>query len=398
MSKRAVIIVLDSCGVGALPDAAEYGDEVCNTLGNLARHQGGLALPNLEKLGLGNVIPIEGVRPVGAEAQGSWGKAAELSKGKDTNTGHYEIAGVIVKHPFPTYPDGFPDELIKKFCEINDFDYVLGNKAASGTEIIKELGEEHIRTGQPIVYTSADSVFQIAAHEDVIPPERLWEICARTLKLFTYPHNICRVIARPFIGKGGDFIRTPNRRDFTQDPPEKTLLDFLKEDGHQVYGIGKIEDIFNGRGLTRSVHTKDNLDGILKTIEAVKEQKEGLIFTNLVDFDMKYGHRNNPAGYATALVEFDSYLPEILGCLRRGDLLIITADHGCDPTFLASTDHSREHVPILAYSSALKNGVDLGTRGSFADIGKTVAEYFGIGSCLKNGESFLKLVKVGGWT
>lgn len=389
MSKRAIIIVLDSCGVGALPDASEYGDAQCNTLGNIARHVGGLKLPNLEKLGLGNIIPIEGVRPVGRDALASWGKAAELSKGKDTTTGHYEIAGIVVSMAFPTYPKGFPSELIKRFCEVNGFERVLGNKTASGTEIIKELGEEHLRTGQPIVYTSADSVFQIAAHEDVIPPERLWEMCARTARLLTYPHNISRVIARPFIGRAGNFTRTMNRRDFTQDPPSLSLLDHLKESGHKVYGIGKIEDIFNNKGLTKSSHTKNDQEGISRTIEAIKNEDEGLIFTNLVDFDMKYGHRNDPAGYAKALAEFDERLPDILEGLKQEDLLMIIADHGCDPTYLASTDHSREYVPILACGRALRPGCDLGTRRSFADIGMTVADYFGISGRMKNGTSFL---------
>lgn len=392
MKKRAIIIVLDSCGVGALPDAAKYGDVSCNTLGNIAKQLGGLSLPNLQKLGLGNIIPIEGVSPNGAAAQASWGKAGELSNGKDTTVGHYELAGIVVERPFPTYPDGFPEELISEFCKKNSFEFVLGNKAASGTEIIKEFGEEHIKTGQPIVYTSADSVFQIAAHEDIIPPERLWKICENTLKILRYPHNISRVIARPFVGSTGSFTRTSNRRDFTQDPPERTLLDNLKESGHNVYGIGKIEDIYNRYGLTKAVHTKDNMDGILKTIDAIQNEEEGLIFTNLVDFDMKYGHRNDAEGYARALVEFDDQLPCILGGLKNNDLLILTADHGCDPTFVQSTDHSREYVPILAVGPNFKKGVDIGVRRSFADIGKTVADHFGIAALMKNGESFLQLI------
>lgn len=389
MSKRVVLIVLDSCGVGALPDAADYGDEGSNTIGNISRHVGGMSLPNLEKLGLGNIIEIMGVKNVGSRAVAAWGKAGELSKGKDTTTGHYEIAGIIIKEAFPTYPKGFPGDLIKKFLGVAGFKSVLGNKTASGTEIINELGEEHLRTGQPIVYTSADSVFQIAAHEKIIPPQKLWDICAKTLAILKPPHNISRVIARPFVGEAGNFTRTANRRDFTQDPPEKTLLDYLKEGGHQVYGIGKIEDIYNKKGLTKAVHNESNLDGIKKTIRAIKEEKEGLIFINLVDFDMKFGHRNDPAGYAGALVQFDNYLPEILENLKSGDLLIITADHGCDPTYLKHTDHTREYIPILATGPGIKKGVDLGVRRSFADIGKTVAEYFGIKDLLKNGESFL---------
>ena len=354
MDKRAIIIVLDSCGVGALPDAAEYGDEGANTFGNIAEYVGGLRVPNLGRLGVGNIVDITGVEAVGEKAEAAWGKAAELSKGKDTTTGHYEIAGLIVDQAFPTYPDGFSEDLIQEFCQSCGFDYVLGNKTASGTEIIKELGEEHIRTGQPIVYTSADSVFQIAVHEDIVPPKKLWEICAKTLALLKPPHNISRVIARPFIGDAGNFTRTANRRDFTQDPPEKTLLDYLTENRHNVYGIGKIEDIYNDNGLTKAVHTENNLDGIAKTIEALQKEEEGLIFTNLVDFDMKFGHRNNPEGYAEALVEFDNHLPKIMSNLQEDDLLIITADHGCDPTYVKHTDHTREYIPILATGPKLK--------------------------------------------
>lgn len=380
--------MLDSVGVGALPDADEYGDLTCNTLGNIVRDVKGIKLPNLQKLGLGNIIHLDGIPPV-AVPMACFGKAAELSKGKDTNTGHYEIAGVIVERAFPTYPDGFPKELVDKFCKACGFTKVLGNKPASGTEILNELGEEHVKTGQPIVYTSADSVFQIAAHEEVIPPEKLWEICEKARRILTGEHNACRVIARPFIGKNNKFTRTANRRDFALDPPEKTVLDYLVEADHKVYGIGKIEDIYNKKGLTKAVHTESNLDGIKKTIEAINTEKEGLIFTNLVDFDMKFGHRNDPKGYAKALEEFDLYLPQILNGLESNDLLIITADHGCDPTYLKSTDHSREYIPIIAYTKVMKCGKGLGTRETFADIGKTVADYFGIASKLKNGSSFL---------
>ncbi len=400
MPKRVILIVLDSCGVGALPDASDYGDQKCNTLGNIATSEGGLNLPNLEKMGLGNIIPIEGVRNVGESATAAWGKASSLSKGKDTTAGHYEIAGIVVEEPFPTYPGGFPKELIDQFCDACNVDGVLGNKAASGTEIISELAEEHIRTGLPIVYTSADSVFQIAAHESVIPPEKLWEICEKTLAILKPPHNISRVIARPFVGENGDFTRTANRRDFTQSPPSKSLLDFLSESGHAVYGIGKIEDIYNKQGVTKAVHTKSNLEGIQKTIQAIQEEEEGLIFTNLVDFDMKFGHRNDPTGYATALKEFDDHLPEIVGALREEDILIITADHGCDPTISESTDHTREYIPSLCQFQPPRltlevTKVDLGVRESFADIGKTIADYFGIGDKLRNGKSFLNRVRRG---
>lgn len=386
-SRRVIVIVLDSCGVGALPDAARYGDEKTNTLGHIAEHMGGLKLPNLGKMGLGNIIPIQGVEAVGAGATGSWGKSLEMSAGKDTNTGHYELMGFIMTEPFPTYPKGFPREILDEFCKVCGFKGFLGNKPASGTAIIDELGPEHVRTGLPIVYTSADSVFQVAAHEDIIPPKKLWDVCAEALNIFRPPNDICRVIARPFVGTGGNFRRTANRRDFTRGPAEKTVLDYLKEDGISVYGIGKIEDIYNKQGVTKAVHTEDNKEGILKTIEAIRSE-EGLIFTNLVDFDMKYGHRNNPEGYAVALSEFDNYLPEILREMRDNDMLIITADHGCDPTYLASTDHSREYIPILVYGKRLKNGIDLGVRKTFADIGATVADYLGVKTPLKYGKSF----------
>jgi len=389
MNKRAIIIVLDSCGVGELPDSEEYGDKGCNTLGNMAEKVNGLNLPNMEKLGLGNITSIKGVKPIREKATGAWGKAAELSRGKDTNTGHYEIAGYILKEPFQTYPQGFPKEIIDEFCKRFDFDFVYGNKTASGTAIIDEYGEDQLKTKQPILYTSQDSVFQIAMHEDIISPEKLWKICEGSLELFKGEYTVSRIIARPYIGRPDAFTRTSNRRDFTFGPPEKTLLDHLKDNGHIVYGIGKIEDIYNNQGITKAVHTNGNLDGIFKTVEAASEQEEGLIFTNLVDFDMRFGHRRDATGYARALEEFDQYLPEILHNMRPDDMLIITADHGCDPTYEKTTDHTREYIPIIMYGKKLKSGCDLGIRKSFADIGKTVADFFGIKDLLENGESFL---------
>lgn len=380
--------MLDSCGVGELPDAAEYGDVTANTIGNISRAVGGLDLPAMERLGLGNIIDINGVKKIGAAAAGSWGKAASASKGKDTTVGHLEIAGVILDKPFPTYPKGFPKDLLDKFCAVTGAKGYLGNKTASGTEIIKELGEEHVRTGYPIVYTSADSVFQIAAHESVIPPERLWKMCDETRGILKPPHNISRVIARPFIGEPGDYTRTSNRRDFTIDPPGRTVLDELKAAGHNVYGIGKIEDIFNGHGLTRAVHTKSNKDGIEQTMAAIKNEEEGLIFVNLVDFDMKFGHRNDEKGYAAALKEFDDHLPHMIEDLRDDDMLILTADHGCDPTYKVHTDHTREYVPILVFGPMLKSGVDLGVRATFADIGQTIADLFQV-PAMSHGRSFL---------
>lgn len=389
--KRFFLVVLDSCGVGEMPDAAEYGDLTSNTLGNISRAIGGLNLPEMEKLGLGNIIDIMGVKRIGPEAKGAFGKAASSSKGKDTTVGHLELAGIILSEAFPTYPKGFPKDLLDQFCAVTGAKGVLGNKTASGTEIIKELGDEHVRTGLPIVYTSADSVFQIAAHESIIIPENLWKMCDETRSILKPPHNISRVIARPFMGEPGNYTRTSNRRDFTLDPPGKTVLDHLKESGHNVYGIGKIEDIFNGHGLTKAVHTKSNLDGIQQTIAAIKNEEEGLTFVNLVDFDMKFGHRNDEKGYAGALKEFDCYLPEMIENLRDDDILILTADHGCDPTYKVHTDHTREYVPILVCGPKVKGGVDLGVRKTFADIGQTIADFFAV-PALKNGTSFLSQI------
>ncbi|MBE3591773.1 MAG: phosphopentomutase [Thermoanaerobacter sp.] len=385
MFKRVILIVLDSVGVGELPDAYKFGDEGSNTLGHVTEKTG-IGLPNMGKLGLGNIIPLKSV-PKNPNAIGGYGKMAEKSAGKDTTTGHWEIAGLFIEKPFPIYPHGFPEEIIKEF-EKRIGRKVLGNKPASGTEIIKELGEEHVKTGYPIVYTSADSVFQVAAHEDIIPVEELYRICEIAREILKGDHALGRVIARPFTGTPGNFVRTGNRRDFSLKPFEPTILDMLKEAGYEVFAIGKIEDIFAGQGITEKNHTTNNDEGITATIKAMDEIKNGLIFTNLVDFDMLYGHRNDVEGYAKALTHFDNRLPEIMGKLTKEDLLIITADHGCDPT-TPSTDHSREYVPLLVYSPSMKHGVNLGVRSTYSDVAATIAEIFKVGTT-KHGTSFLK--------
>lgn len=386
--KRVIVLVMDSVGIGELPDADLYGDKGSNTLGNIRIHTSGFTLPNLEKLGLGKIEGVNGFNTP-YQTAGCFGRMAEKSPGKDTTTGHWEIAGIIMDRPFPVYPDGFPSEIIEKFEKaINT--RVLGNCTASGTEIIKTLGDEHVKTGYPIVYTSADSVFQIAAHEEIIPVEKLYEMCRTARKILTGDHAVGRVIARPFNGSSGEYKRTERRHDFSLDPLGKTILDTLKENGFMVKAVGKIEDIFNKKGITHAVHTSCNMEGVDKTLHYMKETFEGIIFTNLVDFDMVYGHRNNINGYAEALKEFDLRLPEIISALKEEDLLIITADHGCDPS-TESTDHSREYVPLLVYGKKLKSDVNLGTRNSFADIASTIAEYFGLKDSL-NGESFLGLI------
>lgn len=374
--KRVIIIVLDSAGIGELPDAAEYGDEGSNTLGNIAAAVPGFSLPNLEKLGLGNIDGIVGFKAA-EEPLGCFGKMAERSVGKDTTTGHWELAGITLRKPFPVYPEGFPGDLVERF-EKAIGTKTLGNYPASGTVIIKELGQQHVKTGYPIIYTSADSVFQIAAHEDVIPVQRLYEICRTAREILTGEHAVGRVIARPFTGSDGNYTRTANRRDFSLEPPEKTLLDHVKEAGLEVKAVGKIDDIFAGRGITQSIHVKNNMEGVDKTIGFIKERFSGLIFANLVDFDMYYGHRNDPEGYARALEEFDGRVPEIIDTMARQDILFITADHGCDPTTV-STDHSREYVPLLIYGKEIRIGVNLGTRKTFSDLAQTTAEYLGTG-------------------
>lgn len=386
--KRVILIVFDSVGIGELPDAEEYGDVGSNTLGNISKAVGGLEIPTLYKLGIGN---IQGVKILSRceKPIGNFGKCAELSKGKDTVTGHWEMAGIVLKTPLNTYPQGFPEDIIEEF-QVKIGRKVLGNKVASGTEIINELGKEHVDTGYPIVYTSADSVFQVAAHEKVIPLEELYKMCKIAREMLLGDRTVGRVIARPFIYDKGKYVRTSNRKDFALDPPGKTMLDYIKEAGLDVMAVGKIEDIYNKRGITEAVHIKNNMDGIDKTLGYMKKNKQGLIFTNLVDFDMLYGHRNDVEGYAKALVEADKRIPEIISNMNERDVLIITADHGCDPT-TKSTDHSREYIPVLVYGKNLKAGVDIGIRKSYSDIGKTILELLDIKNDLQ-GISFKDLI------
>ena len=375
--KRVIVIVLDSVGIGELPDAAAFGDVGSHTLGNMAREVGGLKLPNLERMGLGNIAILDGIIPQ-EEPTAVFGKMAEVSPGKDTTTGHWELMGLQLKRAFPLYPDGFPPEVMEPFEEQIGRG-TLGNYPASGTVILDELGEEHMRTGKPIIYTSGDSVFQIAAHEEVIPIDELYHICHVAREILRDEHEVSRIIARPFVGSPGNFTRTANRHDYSVVPPEPTLLDRLKEAGFMVYAVGKINDIFVGQGISGYITTVDNTDGVDKTIAAIRDGTErGLIFTNLVDFDAKFGHRNNPQGYADALVDFDRRLPEIVDTLTEGDILIITADHGNDPT-TPSTDHSREYVPILITGKEINPGVNIGVRQTFADLAATIADIFGVG-------------------
>lgn len=372
--KRVCILVMDGMGVGALPDAGRYGDEGSCTLGHVAEAVGGLRIPCLESLGLGNIIPLRGVSPVEHPAA-AWGRMAERAAGKDTTSGHWELTGVVLKKPFPVYPHGFPPEVIEPF-EARIGRKVLGNKPASGTVIIEELGAEHLATGYPIVYTSADSVFQVAAHEEVIPVPELYRICEIARELLTGEHAVGRVIARPFVGRPGSFQRTSRRHDLSLPPPEATLLDRLQESGYQVKAVGKVFDIFAGRGITEKIPATGNREIFERTVEAFRELEEGLVFANLVDFDTLYGHRNDSQGLARSLQEFDSMLPGLLQLLGPGDLLAITADHGNDPT-TASTDHAREYVPLLLTGPVVKP-VALGTRESMADLGATLAAYFGV--------------------
>lgn len=389
--KRAIIIVLDSLGVGAMPDAAKFGDIDVDTLGHIVKSVPDIEISNLQSFGIGNIDGVEPLIGYKEEVVANFGRAKELSNGKDTITGHWEIAGIITQEPFLTFHEGFPKEFIKEFEEAIGTE-VLGNYAASGTEIIKVLGPEHIKTGKPIVYTSADSVFQIAAHEDVIPPKRLYEICRIARKMLVGDWQVGRVIARPFIGKDGNYTRTANRRDFAVSPPSATVLNNIKDAGKTVWAVGKIEDIFNKCGVTDAVHTQDNMDGINKTIDLLKEEFEGLIFTNLVDFDSKYGHRRNPQGYAKAIEEFDAKLPEITATMKDDDMLIICADHGNDPTY-KGFDHTREFVPVMVYGKKLKSGVNLGTLSTFSDIAATIAEYLDVHyTC--SGKSFLKRISL----
>ena len=378
-------MVLDSAGIGAMPDAADWGDAGADTLGNILKSRM-VNLPNLRNLGLGNIRPLDGV-PAAESPLGSYGKCTLKSNGKDTTTGHWEMAGIILQEAFPTFPEGFPERIIDRFVAEAKVPGILGNIPASGTEIIKQLGEEHVRTGKPIVYTSADSVFQIAAHEEVLPIERLYEICETARRILDGQDRVGRVIARPFLGNdASDFKRTENRHDYAVPPPKENLLPLLKDNELDVVCVGKIASIYDSLGVTQDLSAKNNDQTVDQTVNALRSDSRGLIFSNLVDFDMLYGHRRDPEGYASALEHFDSRLPEIFDAMRTDDLLILTADHGNDPTF-RGTDHTREFAPLLVYGKSAGPGVDLGTRGSLADIGQTIAENFGLR--LNAGESFL---------
>ncbi len=386
--ERVVWIVLDSVGIGELPDAADYGDVGRDTLGHIARSRP-LRLPNLVRLSLANIKRLDHLTPPD-HPSGSFGKGVTHSPGKDTTTGHWEMAGIWLDRAFPVYPNGFPKQLIEEF-ERQIGRRTIGNKPASGTEILKELGEKHMQTGSPIVYTSGDSVFQIAAHEDVIPVPELYRMCEIARKLLDGPNRVGRVIARPFTGMPGNFRRTERRHDYAVEPPRPMLLDVLADLKVPVFGVGKIHDIYNGRGVAKYVTTKDNVDGMAKLSEALRNQEKGLVFANLVDFDMLYGHRKDVEGFARSLEEFDLLLGPFLPRLQPSDLLLITADHGCDPDPVnPTTDHSREYVPILAYTPRTTYGRNLGTRSTLSDMGQTVAENFG--GAIPHGTSFLELI------
>jgi phosphopentomutase len=382
--KRAILVVLDGVGAGANPDAHAYGDDGASSLEHCAQAVGGLALPNLGRVGLGNVTPILGT-PAAEAPVGSYGRMAEAGTGKDSTTGHWEITGVVLHKPLPTYPHGFPADLVAEF-EHAIGRKVIGNKAASGTEIIKELGEEHMRTARPILYTSADSVFQLAAHKDVIPLEELYHMCQIARDMLTGDNAVGRVIARPFIGTPGNFKRTEHRRDFSLAPLGTTLLDVLKDSGKEVIGIGKIEDLFAGRGLTRRDHTETNKDGMASTLRWLERDFTGLLFVNLVEFDMLWGHRRDSQGYAQALRDVDDWFAQVQQVMQPGDAIFFTADHGVDPTY-RGTDHTREQVPLLAYGQPVRDGVNLGVRSTFADLGQTLAQAFVV-SPLAAGTSF----------
>ena len=381
---RIVLIVLDGAGIGAMPDATDWGDAGSDTFGHICESRA-VRLPNLQSLGLGNIRPLKGV-PEFEKPRGDYGKCALASNGKDTTTGHWEMAGIILERAFPTYPNGFPQPVIEQFIERTNVPGILGNVPASGTEIIKDLGAEHVRTGKPIVYTSADSVFQIAAHEEVIPLERQYEICKTARDLLRGEHEVGRVIARPFLGSAGGFYRTENRHDYAVPPPPENLLPLLQTHGLDVVCIGKIASIYDSAGVTQDLTAKNNEQSIDQTIQALRDHTRGLIFSNLVDFDMLYGHRRDTEGYARALEHFDSRWPEIEAAMSEEDLLIITADHGNDPTY-PGTDHTREYAPLLAFGKRARPGINLGTRDSLSDIGQTIAQNFGLG--LNAGKSFL---------
>ena len=381
---RIVLMVLDGAGIGEMPDAPEWGDAGSDTLGHILESRN-VSLPNLQRYGLGNIRALANCPPF-AHPEGSYGRCALKSNGKDTTTGHWEMAGIILEQAFPTYPDGFPPAVLERFIKETKVPGILGNIPASGTEIIKDLGEEHVATGKPIVYTSADSVFQIAAHEQVIPLDRLYEICETARQILTGEHEVGRVIARPFLGDTGGFYRTENRHDYAVPPPTENLLPLLRDADLDVVCIGKIASIYDSLGVTEDMKAKNNQQTIDQTIHALVQDTRGLIFSNLVDFDMLYGHRRDTEGYARALEYFDSSLPQIEAAMWEGDLLILTADHGNDPTFPGS-DHTREYAPLLVYGKTARQGVNLGTRGSLADIGQTIAANFGLK--LAAGESFL---------
>lgn len=383
---RVVWIVLDGAGVGALPDAAAYGDEGCDTLGHTAERVGGLSLPNLEAKGLGNISPIKGVERR-ADAEGAYGRMAERSPGKDSTTGHWELAGLVLDSPFPVYPEGFPPDLVRDFEKASGRE-VLGNKPASGTEIIEELGEEHLRTGRPILYTSVDSVFQLAAHKEVIPLEELYRICRLARELLQGEHAVSRVIARPFVGKPGGFRRIgAERLDISLPPPRPTVLDLCREAGKPVRGIGKVGDIYAGRGFDGSRHTSGNEETMRLILEETGRNGEGIIMANLVDFDMLYGHRRDAPGFAGALEEFDAFVPELEAAMRDTDLCLVVSDHGCDPTY-RGTDHTREYALLLAWGRKVRKGADLGTRDSYADCGRSIADLLGLEAGGLAGESF----------
>ncbi|CEN79904.1 phosphopentomutase [Paraclostridium sordellii] len=381
---RVIWMVIDSVGIGALPDSEKFGDVNVNTLGNIVKAYKDIQLPNMIKLGLSNIDGIDSLDSID-NSIGSFGRASEVSKGKDTTTGHWEMTGVLVETPFKTYENGFPKEIIDEF-ERKTNRKVIGNKPASGTAILDELGEQQMKTGEVIVYTSADSVFQIAAHEEIIPLEELYKMCEIAREIMMGENAVARIIARPFVGKPGAFERTSNRRDYSLSPFEDTVLDTIKKSNLDVIGVGKIEDIFNKQGITEAIHTKDNMDGVDQTINYMKKENKGLIFTNLVDFDSKYGHRRDVEGYKKALEEFDSRIPEIIDNMKDDDILIINADHGNDPTY-KGTDHTREYIPVLVYGKNINKGYNLGTRKSFADIGATVADILNV-DLPKHGESF----------
>ncbi|CEK31484.1 phosphopentomutase [[Clostridium] sordellii] len=381
---RVIWMVIDSVGIGALPDSEKFGDVNVNTLGNIVKAYKDIQLPNMIKLGLSNIDGIDSLDSIDNPI-GSFGRASEVSKGKDTTTGHWEMTGVLVETPFKTYENGFPKEIIDEF-ERKTNRKVIGNKPASGTAILDELGEQQMKTGEVIVYTSADSVFQIAAHEEIIPLEELYKMCEIAREIMMGENAVARIIARPFVGKPGAFERTSNRRDYSLSPFEDTVLDTIKKSNLDVIGVGKIEDIFNKQGITEAIHTKDNMDGVDQTINYMKKENKGLIFTNLVDFDSKYGHRRDVEGYKKALEEFDARIPEIIDSMKDDDILIINADHGNDPTY-KGTDHTREYIPVLVYGKNINKGYNLGTRKSFADIGATVADILNV-DLPKHGESF----------